>query len=279
MVITCWGSRGSIAVCGAEYLKYGGDTTCMEIRSKNNDVIIIDAGTGIRKLGIKLLKEKEKNINIIFTHAHWDHLFGFPFFKPIYSNGVNVKLYGCPFAQNSIKEMISKSMSAPNFPVNLNDLKADLSFFGACDGPFEIGPIKIIPVYLSHPNMGIGYKFIEDDKSFVFLTDNELTYVHPNGLEYKDYLEASKNVDLLIHDAEFTESEYKYTKGWGHTVYTDALRLALEADVKQFGLFHHNQERTDEALDNMIKDCNNIIKNQKSNLKCFAVAAGMNMEL
>ncbi len=279
MVITCWGSRGSIAVSGAEYLKYGGDTTCIEIRSKNNDLIIVDAGTGIRKLGIKLLKAKEKNINLIFTHAHWDHLFGFPFFKPIYFSGVKINLYGCPFAQNSIKEMISKSMSAPNFPVNLNDLKAEIEYFGACTGPFEIGPIQVIPILLSHPNMGIGYKFIEDDKTFVFLTDNELTYPHPGGLEYNDYLEVTKNADLLIHDAEYTQNEYKITKGWGHTVYNDALNFALEANVKRFGLFHHNQERTDEALDKIVEDCENIIKSKNSNLKCFAVAAGMNIDL
>ncbi len=99
MKITCWGARGSIPVSGREFLKYGGDTTCIEVRSKNNDVVIIDAGTGIRKLGNKLIAGGETNLNILFTHAHWDHLMGFPFFKPIYSNKTAIKMYGCAYTQ------------------------------------------------------------------------------------------------------------------------------------------------------------------------------------
>lgn len=279
MIITCWGSRGSIPVSGREYLRYGGDTTCLEIRTKDDDILIVDAGTGIRKLGNKLLRENKRNYHIIFTHAHWDHILGFPFFKPIYVKGTNLDLHGCRFAQSSVKDIFSESMKPPYFPVNFGDIKADISYHGACSGSFEISSIQVTPILLNHPNQGVGYKFVEDGKSFVFLTDNELINKHPGGLDFRNYVEFSANTDLLIHDSEYTEEEYKMTKGWGHTAYKDALRLALDANVKQFGLFHHNQDRSDAALDEIVEDCHGIIEEQNATLQCFAVHAGMEITL
>ncbi len=279
MIITCWGARGSIPVSGKEYVTYGGDTTCLEIRCKSGDIVIIDAGSGIRKLGIKLLAANERKYSMLFTHAHWDHLLGFPFFKPIYLKGTRINMYGCPFAQQSIKDIISKSMAAPYFPVDFHQLQADISYHGVCNDVFEIGSLRIFPIPLSHPNQGTGYKIVEDGKSFVFLTDNELTLVHPGGAEYKDYLRFTEGADLLMHDAEYTEAQYKMTKGWGHSVYTDALRLAREARVKQFGLFHHNQERSDAELDDIVADCRKRVEQDNSKLSCFAVAAGQEIVL
>ena len=279
MIIKCWGARGSIPVSGKEYIKYGGSTTCMEVRSKNGEIIIIDAGSGIRKLGIKLLEEKKYSYDIVFTHAHWDHLLGFPFFKPIYTQKARIKMYGYPFAQKSIKELLKISMTPPYFPVNYEDIKANISYHEACKDKFHIDSVTVIPISLSHPNGGLGYKFIEDNKSFVFLTDNELTFKHPGGLDYKDYMDFSSGADLLIHDCEYTQKDYKTKKGWGHSIYKDALKLAMEANVKKFGLFHHNQEREDKDLDKIVKDCKQIIKKEKSKLKCFAVYEGMQIKL
>jgi len=279
MKITCWGARGSIPVSGKEYVRYGGDTTCIEVRSSNNDVIIIDAGTGLRKLGNKLLASNERNVSILFTHAHWDHLMGFPFFKPIYMKGTKISMYGCTYAQSSIKEVLSRSMAAPYFPVDFGMLQAEVSSHGICEETFDIGPIHITPIQLSHPNQGMGYCLTENNKSFVFLTDNELTMQHKGGCGYLDYLRFCADADLLIHDAEYTEAQYAMTKGWGHTVYTDALRLAMEANVKQFGLFHHNQERTDADLDAMVEDCRRIAREKSSQVACFAAQAGMEIEL
>ena len=271
MKITCWGARGSIAVSGKDYVKYGGDTTCVEVRSKNNDIIILDAGTGMRRLGNKLLASNERNVNMLFTHAHWDHLMGFPFFKPIYMKGTTIAMYGCPYAQRSVKAMIGNTMVAPYFPVDYGLLQAEITSQSVCSEPFQIGPITITPIALNHPNMGIGYKLVEDGKSFVFLTDNELAHKHHNGLDYKDYLAFSEGADLLVHDAEYTAEQYAMTKGWGHSLYTDALRLALEAGVKQFGLFHHNQERTDKEQDRIVADCRRIAEQEKATIRCFAL--------
>lgn len=279
MLIRCWGSRGSIPVSGESYLKYGGDTTCVEIRSKSGESIIIDAGSGIRRLGNQLFAENRTDYHLIFTHAHWDHILGFPYFKPIYRKGTHINFYGCPFAQASIRDLISKSMAPPNFPVNFSDIKADIAYNGACSGSFTIGSLAINPVLLSHPNQGIGYKFVEDGKSFVFLTDNELGFRHPGGLDYRDYQEFCSSSDLLIHDAEFTADEYATKKGWGHSVYTDALNLALDAGVRQFGLFHHNQERSDREVDGFVESCRTIIQESGSALRCLAVGTGTEIQL
>lgn len=280
MLIKCWGARGSIPVSGKEYVKYGGDTTCIELRTKDNDLIIIDAGSGIRRLGNNLIKEGRKDINIIFTHAHWDHILGFPYFKPLYLKGTNITMLGSPIAQESIRHIISKTMQAPNFPVRYEDMRAEISYIGACPDWFRIEGISITPIRLSHPNQGMGYKFIENNKSFVFLTDNELTYMHPGGLKYEDYVEFSNGADLLIHDSEYLPEEYrKLTKTWGHSIYLDALKLAIEAGVKRFGLFHHNQERTDKQIDAMVKDCRRILKEKRVKMECFAVAEDMELEV
>jgi phosphoribosyl 1,2-cyclic phosphodiesterase len=279
MIIRCWGARGSIPVSGKQYLRYGGNTTCLEIRTKNGEIIIVDAGSGIRELGNSLLAENRHAFTILVTHAHWDHIMGFPFFKPIYSSKANITVWGCPFAQNSLRDMLSRLMMAPNFPVNFDAIRASISYQETCVDSYKIDTMTITPIALSHPNQGNGYKFEEDGKCFVFLTDNELGFQHVGGLEYKDYLEFSRGADLLIHDAEFNETEYKSTRGWGHSVYKDALSLAIEANVKKLGLFHHNQERFDDAIDAIVNDCRQIITRRKAKLECFAVQQDMELVL
>jgi ribonuclease BN (tRNA processing enzyme) len=139
--------------------------------------------------------------------------------------------------------------------------------------------MTITPIALSHPNQGMGYEFAEDGKRFVFLTDNELGHRHEGGLDYQAYLDFSRGADLLIHDAEFTAEEYKHTRGWGHSLYTDALHLALDAGVKKFGLFHHNQERFDDGIDTIVVDCRKIISQSKKDLECFAISQSMELTL
>jgi phosphoribosyl 1,2-cyclic phosphodiesterase len=279
MIIRCWGARGSIPVSGEEYVKYGGDTTCLEIRTNDDEIIIIDAGSGIRRLGHRLISEKRFQCTMIFTHAHWDHIMGFPFFNPIYSKKTRIAMYGCPFAQVSVKHMISKIMAPPNFPVNFEKIRAEIDYHEACQSVFTIKSMTITPIPLSHPNQGVGYRFVEDGKNFVFLTDNELRFKHPGGADFQHYRDFSDGADLLVHDAEYTEQEYKKTRSWGHSVYKDALQLALEARVKKFGLFHHNQERYDKGVDEMVEDCREVVANNHAELECFALHQGMEIKL
>jgi phosphoribosyl 1,2-cyclic phosphodiesterase len=279
MIIKVWGSRGSIPVSGREYIKYGGDTTCVEIRTQSGDIIIIDAGTGIRRLGNQLAEEKCFDLNFIFTHAHWDHIMGFPFFKPLYFKKSTIRLHRCPFHSKFVESILPTVMAPPNFPVKYTDIIAQMSYSETCPLEFEIGSVNVVPIALSHPNGGSGYKFIEDGKTFVFLTDNELGYVHPGGLAFEDYLEFSSGADLLIHDAEYTPEEYKTYLDWGHSNYTDTLDLAQKAAVKKLGLFHLNQERTDKEMDQIVKDCRQRITANGSNLDCVGVAGDMVFEL
>ncbi len=272
MLIRCYGARGSIPVSGREYLKYGGDSTCIEIRSKNDEVIIVDAGSGIRRLGNRLQREQGSEYTLIFTHSHWDHILGFPFFKPLFHEAATIHLMGCPLAQGSIKKLLSTAMSPPFFPIPFEKLKAAITYEGECPRSFWIDSIEIFSINLSHPNVGLGYKFIEDGKSFVFLTDNELGYRHRDGRTFEEYAEFAEGADLLIHDAEFTPQEYAITKTWGHSTYLDALKLALTSRVKRFGLFHHNRDRGDEDLDGIVQRCREIIDAQGGEMECFALS-------
>lgn len=279
MLIRCWGSRGSISVSGKEHIKYGGDTTCIEVVGSSGDLIIIDAGTGIRRLGNKLVKDGSREMNIFFTHSHWDHLSGFPFFKPLYQGHAKIHIRGPRTTQDSIMKIISHTMTPPYFPVELEDIHADIEFLTTTPDTIKIGSMTVKTIPLSHTNKGVGYRIEEDGKSFVFLTDNELTHKHPSGMTREDYLHFSKGADLLIHDAEYTPEEYKFSKGWGHSVYLDTLDMAIEAGVKELGLFHHNQDRSDDAIDAMTEDCKRIIKERKVNLACMAVATGTERKL
>ena len=279
MKIRIWGSRGSIPVSGKEYLKYGGDTTCLEIRTKSDDIIIIDAGTGIRRLGNQLAEEKRRDLSLIFTHAHWDHVMGFPFFKPLYYKRTRIQLHRCPYHSKFVETILSKLMAPPNFPIKYADITAQISYSDVRPLEFEIGSVRVVPVALSHPNGGSGYKFIEDGRCFVFLTDNELGHIHPGGLAFGEYLKFASGADLLIHDAEYTQQEYKTFVDWGHSVYTDALELAQKAGAKKLGLFHLNQERTDRQMDKIVKDCRDRIAAKDLNLECVGVTSDMVFEI
>jgi phosphoribosyl 1,2-cyclic phosphodiesterase len=287
MRIRCWGSRGSIPVSGKEYLKYGGDTTCMEIRSKTGAVIVIDAGTGIRRLGNALVNEGITTIDMLFTHGHLDHLMGFPFFAPVFSKKCKITLRGSRLNKDSFRDTIAGFLVQPYFPVQIGDkdVKAKLTFKEVNGRPFTIGGITIHCIRLSHPrNGGLGYRFEEDGKSFVFLTDNELGYIHDGGMPFERYLEFSRGADLLIHDAEYTREDYQFIfktseHPWGHSLFTDAVKLGIEASVKKLGLFHINNRRTDQDVDEMVNESRRIIRNQKKKIDCFAVGHTFEMEL
>lgn len=272
MYIRCWGSRGSIPVSGKQYAKYGGDTTCIEIRTKDDEIIIVDAGTGIRRLGNKLMKEGRFKYHLVFTHAHWDHVLGMPFFKPIYLPETQFRVLKCPHP-SYVGKIFARVMGAPNFPVRFSDIRSQFIYEKACSLSLTVGSVTIEPIALSHPNTGSGYKFTEDGKVFVFLTDNELEMVHPGGLPYEKYVEFCKGADLLIHDAEYAPEEYEKVLSWGHSTYSKAIELAIEAGVKNFGMFHLNQERSDREVDKMVRQARKLIAEQGIIMGCCAVGA------
>jgi len=279
MLIRSWGSRGAIPVSGPGYLKYGGDTTCLEISADSGDTVVVDAGTGLRRFGNQAASAENREFNFIFTHTHWDHIMGFPFFKPLYFRRHQIRLYDCAFNDRVVGESLSQVMAAPYFPVDFSDIRAQLIFEEACLQALEIGSLRIHPIALSHPNGGSGYKFVENGKCFVFLTDNELGYRHPGGRSWSDYVDFAADADLLIHDAEYTPEEYRHFRGWGHSVFTDAVKLAAEAGCRRLGLFHLNQERTDADMERVLADCRRVIAGGAVSLQCFAVGCDWQIEI
>ena len=278
MIIRCWGARGSIPVSGKDYLRYGGNTTCLEIRNNRDDILLVDAGTGIREAGNAFLADGRRDFTLLLTHAHWDHIMGFPFFKPLYRHDATINIWGCPFAQDSIREMLARVMSAPYFPIKYDDIHANVTYADICKETYQLGDLTITPIALSHPNQGTGYKFSEAGRNLVFLTDNELGLQHEGGLSYDNYIECCRGADLLIHDAEYLDEEYPKRRGWGHSTIEQATSLALDAGVKQLGLFHHNQERIDTEVDNLVALSRRIIRERKSSLECFAVHQAMELK-
>jgi len=279
MRIKFWGARGSIPVSGKNYNKYGGCTTCVEVRSRKDELIIVDAGSGIRPLGKELLKNSHNNLNMLFTHSHWDHVLGFPFFAPIYSKKTHINIMGCSFSSDPVREIIAKTMQPPGFPVKFEEIEARFDFGSICAGGCDIGGLQVLPIELSHPNQGLGYKFTEGGKSFAFLTDNELGFMHPGGRKPEDYEAFSRGADLLVHDADYTPEEYPRRRTWGHSTWEQALDLALKSEVRALGLFHHNQDRLDRDLDRIVAECQRRARRARSRLKCFAVKEGQEIKL
>lgn len=279
MDIKCWGSRGSIPVSGGEYVRYGGDTTCIEVTAKSGETIIIDAGTGIRRLGKSLMEKDITRYYLLFTHAHWDHVMGIGFFRPLLFSKVKIKIQDRTFSGIPTRDVLSEVMKQPFFPIGLKDLKADIQFDKTLNTLFTIGSVRIETIPLNHAGGGLGYKFTEDGKSFVFLTDNELGFDHPEGAGFDAYVDFSRDVDLLIHDGEYTRNEYRRKTGWGHSSIEDILGLAVKAGVQKLGLFHLNQDRTDDQMDQIIRDCQIDLKKQNSGVDCFAVACNQSIHL
>jgi phosphoribosyl 1,2-cyclic phosphodiesterase len=271
MHIRCWGSRGSLPVSGKQFNRYGGDTSCLEIRSKKGDIIVVDAGTGIRGLGNKLVRAKVTKFHMVFTHTHLDHIMGFPLFAPMHRKNTDITVHGCSFGASSFRETLGGLMRSPYFPVDLESVSSNLHFENMGEEPFSIGSVFIRPIPLSHPNGGFGFRFEEDGSSFVFLTDNELSFRHPGGRTPDEYAEFSRKADLLIHDAEFTARDYPATRSFGHSPFSDAVHLGIAAGVRRLGLFHHNRERTDSQVDAIVEASRSIMKKSNTRMNCFAV--------
>jgi phosphoribosyl 1,2-cyclic phosphodiesterase len=284
MKIKIWGCRGSITTPGLHTVRYGGNSTCLEVRSGDGKIFIIDAGSGVRNLGKALRREADtSDIRFFFTHPHWDHLSGFPFFEPAYIDRFNITFCSGPHAQDTIHKYLTHQMESPYFPVEFSYLKARFNF--RCenhnrediDCPLSCMQFRALP--LNHPNGGYGCRLIEHGKKFIFLTDNELGFHHKGGLTPAEYVELCRDADLLLHDAQYTDEEYKYTRGWGHSTYKDATDLAIQAGVKRMGLYHHDPDRSDDDLDRQLDLCRKQIKQAGSHVECFACAEGMVLEL
>ncbi|MCF8092168.1 MAG: MBL fold metallo-hydrolase [Desulfotignum sp.] len=279
MIIKCWGSRGSIPVSGRQYVTYGGDTTCIQITAGSGETVIIDAGTGIRRLGNFLLEQKINRYYMLLTHCHWDHIMGIPFFRPLLYSRNTLIVQDRKFDRFSTKDVFNQVMSSPFFPVGLDDLNADIRFDAALNTRFHIGSLEIDTIPTSHSQGSLGYKFTENGKTFVFLTDNELEYAHPQSRGFDGYKQFSQDADILFHDAEYTRDEYRHRNGWGHSSVPQTLELALKAGAGQLGLIHLNQDRSDQDMDKIVRNGNLFFTSQNSSTFCYGVPSDFEITL
>lgn len=262
MKVKFYGVRGSLPACGREFDRFGGNTTCLRIYRENvNRIAIIDAGTGIRNLGKDIIRTglSQELINIFFTHFHWDHIQGFPFFAPAYNKEqrIGIVATGRQGKINNLKEIFSMQMQEEYFPVNLEMMGAQFEFLTYGDKETLYGAVVTsIPQY--HPRLGGSYGFrVEDDGSILTIcTDLE----HINGID-ENIVNLARDADVLIHDGQYTPEEYERFKGWGHSPYTHAAEVAIRANVKRLIITHHDPDHNDDFLDAMEHECQKLFPN------------------
>jgi phosphoribosyl 1,2-cyclic phosphodiesterase len=265
MKVRFWGVRGSIASPGPKTVRYGGNTTCIEIRTDNNELIIIDAGTGIFPLSQTLLAELPVTANVLITHSHWDHIQGLPFFIPNFIPGNTLRLHGAfdPVSGNGIEQVMSVQLQYSYFPVREAEMRARIEYVTVMPNqPVQVGSATVTPYLLNHPVVNFGYRIECDDKSVFFTGDHEPPYniYDPGDEEYAEYqgfvdeknaavLAAMTDVDVLIADCSYTTQEYPAKKGWGHGTFSSSISAAVQARAKLLFCTHHEPTRSDDALE------------------------------
>lgn len=291
-----WGVRGSIPCPGPNTARYGGNTSCIQIKTDQDYQIIIDCGSGMRDLGASLMSDpgikKPLKIFIFLTHTHWDHIMGLPFFTPIYVPGTDITIHGpVTFEDEPIDKIVGGQLTYRYFPVRQDELNSDLKFKALKEGSMELpGGIKVSYIYLNHPIMCLGYRFEYQGKVFSTCYDHEpfinLFEDDPENREEgeivaeesnKKVTEIYTNADLMVHDSQYTSIEYEKFKGWGHSTYKYAINQAISAGVKKLALFHHDPSRTDAQLDQVKQTMQQAYASK--NIDIFPAYEGMEVDL
>lgn len=262
MKVTFYGTRGSISVSEPEFSQFGGNTSCVLVTSDTGRIGILDAGTGIRKLGQDILSNgfaQQDNIFIGLSHTHWDHIQGFPFFKPAYdpNRHFTIAIAGKKSGATNLESIFAMQMQREYFPVSLSDMGAHISFWQPETMEFTTsGGISVQTSRHNHPGNAYGYRITEGSTTLVYCTDVEHgEHIDPNVVSL------AKNADLLIHDAQYTPKELQQKKGWGHSSWEQAIEVALLANVKKLALFHHDPEHDDTFLLGVEKECQRLFAN------------------
>jgi phosphoribosyl 1,2-cyclic phosphodiesterase len=265
MKVKFWGVRGSIASPGPDTVHYGGNTTCIEVRTDNDELIIIDAGTGIFPLSQTLLDEMPLTANVLISHSHWDHIQGLPFFAPNFIPGNLLRLHGAfdPVSGKGVEQVMSVQLQYSYFPVLESEMKARIEYVTlAPEKSIQIGAATITPYLMNHPVINFGYRIEADGKSIFITGDHEppQNIYAPAAAEYagyqvlvdnknRDILRAMRGVDVLIADCTYTEQEYREKKGWGHGTFSSSIEYAINAGAKVLYCTHHEPTRSDAALE------------------------------
>lgn len=280
-----WGTRGSCPCPGLNTARYGGNTPCIEIRV-GKLLIILECGTGIRELGMKLMQEFEgKPIegHIFVGHTHWDHIQGFPFFAPLCSPKNSFNIYSVRGAHGSLKDVFGGSMAADYFPIPLDGMAGKFDFVEMA-GPVDIGGVKVSYQHLNHPGVCIGFRIEAQGKVVTYIGDHE-PFCRLSGEndmsrnQDAEILEFAKGSDLLIREAQYTEREYKTKKGWGHSTFDEAVKFGAEAGVKKLILFHHDPAHTDDMMDVYSRYCSKLAAQLAPDMACSFAHEGDSVDL
>lgn len=252
MIARVWGCRGSLPTPGEATVRYGGNTSCVEIRCDDQIALVLDAGTGIKRLGDTMATSSR--VNLLLTHLHLDHLEGLRFFAPLWEEGVEIHIWGPPSPVHSLQERIARSFSPPLFPIDLADLPSTVVFHDVPDHGWEVEGIRVLASPVSHPGSTVGYRLELDGRTFAFIPDHEpVLGVELDAFE-PDWISGhslAADVDVLLHDCQFTEAEYVDRVGWGHSSVAHAVGFARKADVGRLVLFHHDPDRSDDGVDRL----------------------------
>jgi phosphoribosyl 1,2-cyclic phosphodiesterase len=252
MKVTFWGTRGSVSSPGPETVRYGGNTACVEIRDSSGGLIILDAGTGIRRLGATL--GDARTIHLFLTHLHLDHLQGLGFFAPLFRPEVDVHIWGPPSLRADLATRLNRYLSPPLFPVRLKELGSRVTLHPAPMQPITIGTIEVVAALIIHPGPTVGYRLAEGDRAVAYLPDHEPAlgaHRFPESPEWTSGHALATGVDLLIHDAQYTVDERSSRVGWGHSSLDEAIAFATHADVAALVPFHHDPTHSDAELDDL----------------------------
>lgn len=268
-----WGTRGSVSVAGPEFIRHGGNTSCLEV-SNGDDMIIVDAGTGIRPLGDFIDLNRHKEIHIFISHTHLDHVSSFPFFDPLYHEGITVNIYSPVSFEKTTKELFTELLAYSFFPVRLDQMLAKVNFIDLREGDrIDIGTLSIESCYTYHPGPTLGFKIRTPHSTFGYITDNEMLigyHDHPCDiaksddllLPHLDLIEFLQDCDMIIHEAQYFPREYEQKVGWGHSSISNATALFRFLNSKEWFVTHHDPKHTDVTLQikfelhrEVIKDC------------------------
>jgi ribonuclease BN (tRNA processing enzyme) len=273
-----WGTRGSIAKPGPTTARYGGNTSCIEVRSSRGTLVVIDCGTGSHGLGQALLAEGAARGCLLISHTHWDHIQGLPFFAPLFVPANEWDICGPKGLSGSLRETLSGQMESTYFPVALESLGATIRYWDLLKGSFQVDDIRVSTHHLNHPALTLAYRLEADGASIVYACDHE-AYSHAAAagnvnLDGPDlrHAEFAAGADLLIHDAQYTAAEYPSKINWGHSTVEYAMLVAREAGVKQLALTHHDPLRTDDRLDELVKSARATMRDAGSSIHVFAAA-------
>jgi CheY-like chemotaxis protein len=290
MNVRFWGTRGSMAKPGPTTLRYGGNTSCVEIRSVDGTLVVLDCGTGAHGLGHLLTAAGQPRCNghLMITHTHWDHIQGFPFFAPLFVPGNTWDIYAPGALGQQLERTLAGQMEYNYFPVTLEQLGATTSYHDLAEGRFAVGGVSVVTQYLNHPALTLGYRLESGGVVIVYSVDHEPHAPNPAArrageppmhAEDRRHVEFLAEADLVIHDAQYTLDEYPQKTGWGHTPAEWAVDYAIAARARRLALFHHDPLRTDDAIDGLVDTCRRRAGAAGSPLHVFAAAEGDELHL